>query len=364
MLEKRLFMAGFVRFLLNEKIYSLIFVIILIININWKVVDFLHLQKGKANCITDVPGVKVGHTTLYEKLTEEKTICTGVTAILPHEGNLFRKKVRTGSAVINGYGKTTGLVQIEELGLLESPIMLTNTFSVGAVWQGTLKYMLDRTQEIGDTTSSINIVVGECNDSYLNSIREQAIKPTHAISALENATNDPVEEGDVGAGKGMVCFGYKGGIGTASRTVNTYTVGCLVVSNFGKREHALFANLETTQIPTPDGSIMMIIATDAPLYDRQLKRLAKRCAAGLGRTGSRIDNGSGDIAIAFSTANVYDHKSDSAKETASFLRDDHPVMNDLFQAVIETTEEAVIRSLMQAKTTEGRNGRVVEKAPI
>ncbi|WP_139343281.1 DmpA family aminopeptidase [Virgibacillus siamensis] len=322
------------------------------------------LQKGKFNCITDVDGVQAGHVTLYQKINDKETICTGVTAILPHEGNLFRHKTRAASHVINGYGKTAGLVQVDELGMLESPIMLTNTFSVGAVLQGTLQYMLQQNAEIGDTASSLNIVVGECNDSYLNSMRLQAVKPEHAVKAIENSSRAPVQEGAVGAGKGMICYGYKGGIGTASRMVEGYTVGCLVLSNFGKREQALFADFGKVKMDTPDGSIMMVIGTDAPLYDRQLKRLAKRCAAGLGRTGSHIDNGSGDIAIAFSTANTYAHQSDSPTGTLSFIRDDHPVMNKLFQAVIESTEEAVIRSLKCAETTEGRNGRIVEKAPL
>lgn len=326
------------------------------------------LAKGKFNCFTDVQGVKVGHVTLYEKIDSEQTVATGVTAILPHGGNLFKQKTRAASVVINGYGKTAGLVQINELGLLESPIMLTNTLGVGPVIQGTLQYMLDENKDIGDTTSTINIVVGECNDGYLNTIRLQAVKPEHAIQAIECATNSPVEQGAVGAGKGMVCFGYKGGIGTASRIITAgeekYTLGCLVLSNFGKREEALFASWGNAAIDTPEGSIMMVIATDAPLYDRQLERLAKRCAAGLGRTGSNIANGSGDIAIAFSTANTYDHRTDGHLENIALLRDDHPAMNQLFQAVIETTEEAVINSLKNAETTYGRKSRVVEKAPL
>ncbi|HLR63408.1 MAG TPA: P1 family peptidase [Lentibacillus sp.] len=324
----------------------------------------MKLRKGMNNCITDVAEVKVGHVTLYEEIDEQDTICTGVTAILPHNKSLFRKKLRAASSVINGYGKTAGLVQIDELGLLESPIMLTNTFSVGSVMQGTLQYMLDKNPEIGDTASSLNIVVGECNDSYLNSMRLQAVKPEHAIQAIECASEEPVEEGAIGAGKGMVCYGYKGGIGTASRMVKGYTVGCLVLSNFGKREDALFADFNKTHMNTPDGSIMMVIATDAPLYDRQLKRLANRTAAGLGRTGSYMGHGSGDIAIAFSTANLYSYESGTAMENVTFLRDDHPVMNGLFQAVVETTEEAVINSLREAETTEGRKGRMVEKAPL
>ncbi|WP_010651487.1 P1 family peptidase [Oceanobacillus massiliensis] len=328
----------------------------------------MKLQKGKFNCITDVSDVKVGHVTLYEKVDDENTICTGVTAILPHSGNLFMEKIPAASSVINGFGKTVGLVQINELGLIESPIMLTNTFSVGAVTDGTLKYMINESKEIGDTTSTINIVVGECNDGYLNSIRMQAVKPEHAIEAINNATSSPTPQGSVGAGKGMVCFGYKGGIGTASREITTeigaYTVGCLVLSNFGKRDQARFADWKNLEIDTPDGSIMIVIATDAPLYDRQLKRLAKRSAAGLGRVGSNIDNGSGDIAIAFSTANKHPHFTENATESITHLRDDHPVMNQLFQAVIEVTEESVVNSLKHAETTTGRKGRVVKKAPF
>jgi D-aminopeptidase len=328
----------------------------------------MNLAKGKNNDITDIDGVKVGHVTLYEKIDEEQTIATGVTAILPHGGDLFARKTRAASVVINGFGKTAGLVQINELGLLESPIMLTNTLSVGAVMQGTLQYMLHQNKEIGDTTGTINMVVGECNDGYLNSIRLQAVKPAHAVQAIEGATANPVEQGAVGAGKGMVCFGYKGGIGSASRIIiageDTYTLGCLVLSNFGRQEDALFTGWNVQEVDTPDGSIMLVIATDAPLYDRQLKRLAKRCAAGLGRTGSNIANGSGDIAIAFSTANPYEHRADHHMESISHLRDDHPVMNHLFQAVVETTEEAVLNSLRYAETTYGRKDRVVEKAPL
>ncbi|WP_163970988.1 DmpA family aminopeptidase [Oceanobacillus halotolerans] len=324
------------------------------------------LQKGQKNNITDVSGVKVGHVTLYEEVNEEETICTGVTAILPHEGNLFTKKVRAASSVINGFGKTAGLVQVDELGVIESPIMLTNTFSVGPVLDGTLQYMLQQDKEIGDTTSTINIVVGECNDGYLNSIRHHAIEPEHAIEAIDNAKQvDNFEQGAVGAGKGMVCFGYKGGIGSASRITSAgYTVGCLVLSNFGKREEALFADWATKKIDTPDGSIMMVVGTDAPLYDRQLKRLVKRCSAGLGRTGSHIHNGSGDIAISFSTANMYQHASNEQLENLTHIRDDDPAMNELFQAVIEATEEAIINSLKHAETTTGRKGRVVEQAPL
>ncbi|MFS0674575.1 P1 family peptidase [Ornithinibacillus sp. 179-J 7C1 HS] len=328
------------------------------------------LQKGNKNCITDVEGVYVGHKTLYEKISDNQTICTGVTAILPHPRNLFYEKVRAGCYVINGYGKTSGLVQIDELGFIESPIMLTNTLSIGPVIEGTVTYMLEHNKEIGTSAGTLNVVVGECNDGYLNSMRLQAVRPEHAIEAIENASNSACEQGAVGAGKGMICFGYKGGIGTASRIVTAsdekFTVGCLVLSNFGDSQDALFANFpEKKKNPnSTDGSIMMIIATDAPLYDRQLRRLAKRSAAGLGRVGSHMDNGSGDIAIAFSTANTSQHNINGHLETITYLRDDDQAMNQLFQAVAEATEEAIINSLKFAETTEGQNGRIIEKAPL
>lgn len=326
------------------------------------------LAKGKFNSITDVPGVKVGHVTLYEQLNEKETICTGVTAILPHERNLFQEKVRAATDIINGFGKSIGLFQIDELGLIESPIMLTNTLSVGPVLEGTLTHMLTSDETIGDSTGSINVVVGECNDGYLNSMRLRKIAPKHAIEAIEKAKGGNVEQGAVGAGKGMVCFNYKGGIGTASRVIKEndyqYTVGALVLSNFGKREDALFANFPAENLTTPDGSIMMVIATDAPASDRQLKRLAKRCAAGLARTGSYYAHGSGDISIAFSTANPYVHSEKTAIETVEYLRDDHQIINELFLAVTETVEEAIINSLKFAETTKGRQGRVIHKAPL
>jgi len=326
------------------------------------------MGKGKYNALTDVPGVCVGHVTLHESLPPDDMVCTGVTAILPHQGNLFSKKVRAATHVINGFGKSCGLVQVDELGVIESPIMLTNTFGVGAVLDGTLKYMLDHNQNIGDSTSSLNIVVGECNDSYLNSMRIQSVKPHHAVKAIESAKSGPFEQGAVGAGKGMVCFSYKGGIGSASRIVSdeehAYTVACLVLSNFGKRDESRFFEDNSADLETPDGSIMMVVATDAPLYDRQLKRMAKRCAAGLGRTGSYMANGSGDIAITFSTANQLTHESDNTINTLNFVRDDSVLMNQIFKATADVTEEAIYNSLKYSETTQGRKNRIVEKAPL
>jgi D-aminopeptidase len=320
------------------------------------------LHPGLKNCITDVPGVMVGHVTLDYHLGEnsEDYACTGVTAILPHNGNLFKEKVAAASYVINGFGKTTGLVQVNELGVLESPIMLTNTFGVPAVTQGTLAYMLKQNPEIGDTTGTINVVVGECNDGYLNSIRLFPVKPEHAIEAINSASTQQADEGAVGAGKGMVCFGYKGGIGSSSRVVEGYTVGCLVLSNFGKQEEFRAFQYDGTGLQeTADGSIIIVLATDAPLSDRQLLRVAKRCGIGLGRTGSHFGNGSGDIVIAFSTSHKIAHVSQEITETRTQLREDQPIMNELFTAAAEAAEEAILNSLSQAVTTKGRAGRVV-----
>ncbi|MDF2035869.1 P1 family peptidase [Cytobacillus oceanisediminis] len=330
------------------------------------------LQPGKKNCITDVEGVLVGQFTLDYPLDDGQHVCTGVTAVLPHGGNLFREKVPAASYVINGFGKTTGLVQVEELGLIESPIMLTNTFGVPAVTHGTLEYLLRTTPEIGDTTGTVNIVVGECNDGYLNSIRTLPVRPEHAIAAIENANPERAEEGAVGAGKGMVCFGYKGGVGASSRVISEeqsskeYILGCLVVTNFGNKDEFPFSKYGLSEIPqetkdTPDGSIMIILATDAPVNDRQLKRLAKRCGIGLGRTGSHFSNGSGDIVIAFSTARTISHQSTDHVEYANLIRDDHPFMNKLFQGAAEAAEEAILNSLSQGVTTKGREGRMVER---
>ncbi|KOP80391.1 aminopeptidase [Lysinibacillus sp. FJAT-14745] len=330
-----------------------------------------NLSTGEKNCITDVIGVRVGHVTLDEKINEEGAYaCTGVTAILPHEGNLFQQKVTAASYVLNGFGKTTGLVQVNELGVIESPIMLTNTFGIPAVTQGTLLYMLDTNSEIGQSTGTINIVVGECNDSYLNSIRECPITPEHAVKAIRKASNDTAEEGAVGAGKGMMCFGYKGGIGSSSRIVThestNYTVGCMVLSNFGHSSEFLAHRYlvskeqhESTLSPT-DGSIIIVLATDAPLSSRQLTRVIKRCGIGLGRTGSHFSHGSGDIVIGFTTAHHIAHLSDQLVETRTQLREDHPIMNQLFAAAAEATEEAILNSLSQAQTTVGRNGHKVE----
>ncbi|WP_431312503.1 P1 family peptidase [Sporosarcina jeotgali] len=335
------------------------------------------LSTGENNCITDVANVRVGHVTLDEPLENGEYAATGVTAILPHSGNPFREKVAAASYVINGFGKTTGLIQLDELGVLESPIMLTNTFGVPAVTEGALRWLLDQTPEIGDTTGTVNIVTGECNDSRLNSIRELSVTADHAGQAIKKASAHPSEEGAVGAGKGMVCFGYKGGIGTSSRVIHTkqsnesFTIGCLVLSNFGKREEfessRYIKGASDTQPNAPkpaDGSIMIVLATDAPLDHRQLKRVAKRAGIGLARTGSHYSNGSGDIVIAFSTAHKFPHEKSASLECVHLLRDSDPALNELFQATAEVTEEAILNSLSQAVETTGRKGLTVYPAPF
>ena len=334
------------------------------------------LPVGEKNCITDVEGVKVGHVTLDHPLEGGEHACTGVTAILPHGEDLFQQKVVGASYVLNGFGKTTGLVQVNELGLIESPIMLTNTFAVPAVTQGTLTYMLENNPEIGDTTGTINLVVGECNDSRLNSIRTFPVQPKDAVTAIKEASTNVAPEGDVGAGKGMICFGYKGGIGSSSRIVTdestgqSYTIGCMVLSNFGRKEdfqsqkYNLHGTADVPAYPKPaDGSIILVLATDAPLSSRQLLRVAKRCGIGLGRTGSHFSHGSGDIVIAFSTAHKIPHVAASSMETRSQLREDHEVMNNLFVGAADVAEEAILNSLSQAVTTTGRMGNVVHAHP-
>jgi len=327
-------------------------------------------KTGEYNAITDVAGIKVGHVTLNETKEDGAKVRTGVTAILPHGGNLFKEKVIASTFVINGFGKTVGTIQVEELGVIESPILLTNTLSVSAALEGTIRYLLDQNPEIGNTTGTVNVVVGECNDGYLNDIRGLHVKPEHAREAIEKAAVGPVEEGCVGAGTGMSCLGFKGGIGTSSRqtTFNgqDYTIGALVLSNYGKVEHLRTPNnkLEDDE-EMPDGSIMIILATDAPLSDRQLKRLAKRASFGLSRTGSHASNGSGDIVIAFSTAHQIPHDPKEANntQTFNFLKEDGPFISELFEMTVDAVEEAIWNSLCMATTTIGQEGKSREAIP-
>jgi len=317
---------------------------------------------GARNLITDVPGVKVGHVTIRDGAD----INTGVTAILPHEGNLFQEKVMASSCVINGFGKTMGLVQVEELGTIETPIIMTNTLSIGTAATALIKYMLQQNEDIGVKTGTVNPLVCECNDGTLNDIRGLHVKEEHVFEALANCSED-FAEGVVGSGTGMCCLGLKGGIGSASRIVKLdgteYTVGALVMSNFGGAGRLLIEGRHMGQeikdkleAQQDKGSIIMLIATDIPLSERQLKRVARRAAVGLARTGSYYGNGSGDIAIAFTTANRVPHYSKTAVMDMKMLADSK--IDPVFDMAAEAVEEAIISSLYHAETTTGRAGKV------
>ncbi|WP_367187337.1 P1 family peptidase [Rhizobium oryzicola] len=308
---------------------------------------------GPLNAITDVSGVRVGHVVCFEG---ERTR-TGATAILPHGGNLFQDKVPVALAVFNGYGKFAGATQIEELGELETPVVLTNTLAVGRAIEAINHYTIS--QPGNEKVVSLNAVVGETNDSRLNDIR--AARPTvdEIATAIETASEGPVTEGAVGAGTGTVAFGLKGGIGTSSREVvvakETYRVGVLVQSNYGghlKIDGRDYASLAEHDV---DGSIVIIVATDAPLSSRNLKRLANRAFGGLARTGAALSNGSGDYALAFSTAEAVRRTPERRKGLTLTPSLSNDAVSPLFDAVIEATEEAILNSLTMAETTEGYN---------
>ena len=333
-------------------------------------VPFGILPAGPLNAITDVPGVKVGHLTKIDG----PDIRTGVTAILPHGGNLFQEKVPAAIFVGNGFGKLAGVTQVQELGNLESPIILTNTLSVATGIEGVVRYSLS--QPGNESVQSVNAVVGETNDGYLNDIRGMHISPNEVMKAIETAKSGKVEEGNVGAGTGTVCFGWKGGIGTASRklpeSLGGHTVGVLVQTNFG-------GNLQIAGVPVgekqgkypfkdalekSDGSCMIVVATDAPVLERNLERMAQRGMMGLAKTGGIASNGSGDYVIAFSTAEGLriQHSIPSQElQKAEFLGNED--MTALFMAVIEATEEAIINSLFAAETMVGKDNRKIESLP-
>ncbi len=320
------------------------------------------IKKGNKNLITDVKGVKIGHVTL-----NDGNIKTGVTAILPHGGNMFKEKVMASVSIINGFGKSIGLLQIEELGNIETPIMMTNTLSVGTVAEGLVRYMLSENEDIGTTTGTVNCVVTECNDGKLSDIRGLHVKTEHVLQAISNADTD-FEEGAVGAGTGMVCFGLKGGIGSSSRIVELdnkeYTIGSLVLANFGSKKHLTIngdkigERINEASKNDPDqGSIIIIIATDIPLNERQLKRIANRSVLGLARTGSYLGNGSGDICISFTTANKLKHYSQTNIIDMKMI--DENSIDEIFKAVGESVEESIISALYHAETTTGINGRTI-----
>lgn len=329
------------------------------------------MSTGKWNAITDVQGVKVGQQTLIKG----DSVRTGVTVIIPHEGNLFQEKVPAAVFVGNGFGKLAGSTQVMELGNLETPVTLTNTLSVPTAMQAIIEYSLK--QPGNENVQSVNALVGETNDGWLNDIRGFHVKKEDVFRALEQAKSGPVEQGNVGAGTGTTCFGFKGGIGTASRvlpaSLGGYTIGVLVQTNYGGvlqvdgvqvgeawRNFSFSNELQNKM----DGSCMIVVATDAPIDSRNLERLAKRAFMGLAKTGGIASNGSGDYVIAFSTypGNRIAHSPKQSVQPLQNLAND--AMSPLFMAAIEATEEAILNSLFMAQTMKGYKGRTVESIPL
>jgi D-aminopeptidase len=334
-------------------------------------IGFGILPTGPLNAITDVAGVKVGQVTLIEGAS----VRTGVTAILPHGGNLYQDKVPAGFAVGNAYGKFMGSTQVKELGEIETPIVLTNTLNVPEAAAGIIEWTLK--QPGNEQVRSVNAVVGETNDGTLNDIRGRHVTPKDAIRAIETAREGPVQEGSIGAGTGTIAFDWKGGIGTSSRklpaNLGAWTLGALVQTNYGGV--LLVAGVPVGQAlgryylkdelakANADGSVIIVLATDAPLSDRNLERLARRAFLGIARTGSPMTNGSGDFAIAFSTSPNVRRTSERRAHPSSIADFPNESMSPLFEAAVEATEEAVINSLFAATPTDG-NGHHVDALPV
>jgi len=326
------------------------------------------VEKGPLDKITDVPGVKVGHATIRSEKYN-----TGVTVIMPCADNMFASKLVGASFVLNGFGKTQGLIQIDELGTIETPIALTNTLNVGLVHDALVTYMARRCEEDGVAMRSLNPVVGECNDAGLSTIVDRPVTAEHVFAAIDAAEKD-FEEGGVGAGAGTICHGLKGGIGSASRIIEAggerFTLGVLVQSNYGGLSELTINGKkvgeeilkrreeEADKMAMDRGSIMMIVATDMPVSDRQLRRILKRCGAGLARTGSYYGHGSGDVMIGFSTANRIPHG--HRGEIMNMRMVTEETLESAFRAVAEATEEAVLNSLCAAEDAARPDGRIVE----
>ena len=354
-------------------------------------------EPGRWNAITDVPGVKVGHVTITKGegplIPGQGPVRTGVTVIIPRE-DVWNKKVPAGAFVLNGTGEMTGLAWVQESGFLEYPIALTSTLNVPRVADGVMSWMMKYYPAIGITDDTLTPVIAECDDSRLNDSQGRHVSPDDVVKALETATDGPVQEGSVGAGAGMVSYQFKGGIGTASRVLpdnlGGYSLGILVNANHGRRHELMVAGVPVGQLYQQEtslskfsqetagalanageanldkrqdsGSIIIIIATDAPLDARQLQRVARRATIGLARTGSISHHGSGDFILAFSTANTIPHYPKQPTFTMTHLSDTH--VNPLFQATVEATEEAILNALMQATTVVGRDGRTFEAISI
>jgi D-aminopeptidase len=339
------------------------------------------MTPGPLNAITDVPGVRVGQVTLIDGSGPHRPgigpVRTGVSVVLPHGGNLFREKVPAAIFVLNGFGKCMGQEQVDELGVIESPIALTGTMNVGIVTDGIVEHAIRQNPDCGVTTSMVNPIVTECSDSYLNDQHGRHVRQSHVIAAIQSATEGAVDEGTIGAGTGMTLFGFKGGIGTASRRLSGdlggYSVGVLVLGNCGRREQLLIDGVpvgrELTGWQPPEagedtGSIIILVATDAPMLDRSLRRMARRAALGLARTGSIAAHGSGDYIIAFSNAFTIPHEPDEHTIALTHVVESGSLINSLFQAVVEATEEAIVNALFRASTLAGRDGHVRHALPI
>lgn len=334
------------------------------------------LVPGNHNAITDVPGVRVGHTTLIKGegalVPGQGPVRTGVTAILPHDGNLYREKVAAAVYTLNGFGKATGFEQIRERGVIETPIVLTNTLNVWRAADATVSYMLRDNPDIGIAASTIGPVVLECNDGFVNDLQGRHVGEAEVWAAIDSAASGPVAEGNVGGGTGTVCHQFKGGIGTASRLVldGEYTVGALVQTNMGLRAELrvlgapVGKHLLEQYMPQPGaGSVIMVLATDAPLTARQLRRLATRGALGLARTGTTSHDQSGDFLVSFSTARRFPHMPQSHVEMAAQLHENTRAIDQLFQAAVEAVEEAILNALVAAETMTGRDGNTLHAIP-
>ena len=330
------------------------------------------LPPGTRNAITDVPGVLVGHATV---VADDGPARTGVTVVLPHGDGLFAHKVPAAVHTINGFGKAFGFEQVRELGVLESPIALTNTLNVGLVADALVQHAIREGERAGIALRSVNVVVGETNDGWLNDIQGRHVRDEHVWVAIGSSSAGPVAEGAVGAGTGTLCFGWKGGIGTASRVVPAaaggFRLGVLVQSNFGRPERLTIRGVPVGRLlrkpearSRGSGSVVVVLATDAPLTSRQLGRLCRRVPAGLCRVGSVLGHGSGDFVIAFSIARRIGHAPSSLTTTEVVLADEGRVLNAMFPAVAECVEEAVLNSLCQATTVVGRDGHRAEALPV
>lgn len=338
-------------------------------------------RPGRFNAITDVEGVLVGHSTIIRGngplKVGEGPVRTGVTAILPNQGNIFMDRLAGGGFVLNGAGEVSGLTQVMEWGLIETPILLTNTMAVGAVADGVARYMVDRYPGIGDEHDVIIPVVGECDDSWLNDISGRHVKHEHVLEAIRTASGGPVPEGGVGGGTGMVTCDFKGGIGTSSRKLpevqGGYTLGVLVMSNFGKMHNLRVGGLPVGEVLAEKfkgsprrqmtyGSIISVVATDAPLLPHQLNRLCKRVALGIGRVGSYAAHGSGEIVVAFSTANVIPRRTRKMVYKMKILLDQR--LDPLYEAVMEATEEAILNAMCMASPMRGINDNFCPALPL